>query len=55
MDNLQLVKQVIIPKNNLLSGVQCFTVDLLMGVIWVATKDEIYSINVEDNEVCVKR
>jgi len=53
MDNLQLVKQVALLKNRLPSGVQCFTVDQLMGVIWIATNEAIYCTNVEDNEVCV--
>ncbi|XP_065910972.1 putative elongator complex protein 1 isoform X2 [Dysidea avara] len=51
MDNLQLVKQVVLPKTNLLSGVQCFAVDQLMGVIWIATNEAIYCTNVEDNEI----
>jgi len=51
MDNLQLVKQVVLPKTNLLTGVQCFTVDQLMSIIWVATNEALYCTNVEDNEV----
>ena len=51
MDNLKLIKQVVLQKSDLIAEARCCTVDPLVGIIWVATGTAIYSIHVEDHEV----
>jgi len=51
MDNLKLIKQVVLQRSDLIADVRCLTVDPLVGIIWVATAKAVYSISVEDNEV----
>ena len=51
MDNLKLIKQVVLERSDLITEARCFTVDPLVGIIWVATGTAIYSINVDDHEV----
>lgn len=51
MDNLKLITQFVLHKSDLIAEVRCFTVDPLVGVIWVATGTAVYSIQAEHNEV----
>ena len=51
MDNLKLIKQVVLERSDLITEARCFTIDPLVGTIWVATGTAIYSINVDDHEV----
>ena len=51
MDNLKLVKQIVLQKSDLIAEARCFAVDPLVGIIWVATRTAICSIRVEDHEV----
>lgn len=51
MDNLKLIKQVVLQRSDLIVDARCFTVDPLVGIIWVATSNAVYSIRVEDNKV----
>lgn len=51
MDNLKLIKQVVLQKSDFIAEARCVAVDPLVGVIWVATGTAVYSIGVEDHEV----
>ena len=51
MDNLKLIKQVVLQKSSLIAEARCSTVDPLLGIIWVATGKAIFRIHIEDYEV----
>lgn len=51
MDNLKLMKQLVLQKDNVIAEAHCFTLDTLVGIIWVATGTAVYSIRVEDHQV----